>query len=567
MPEEWRLPRRPGDEPPAGFNRVEWGVLRQRGAVDAADAERLLHPADGAVHDPLALRDMDRALLRIRQAVERGERIVVYGDYDADGLTAATLLTTTLERMGADVSAFIPSRFEEGYGLQQEALLKLGRAGTRLVVSVDCGVRALAEVRAAQDSGLDVIVTDHHEPGDELPPGVAVVNPKRLDDVYPFKELSGVGLAFKLAQALVGGQLAGWMESGAMALVAIGTIADLAPLRDENRTLAARGLDQLRRSPPAGVAALIEVAGLQAPRLTARDIGFSIAPRLNAVGRLGSPTAAFRLLRAESVAEARPLATQLDQANRDRQDQTRALLEQARSKMDGLAEIPPLIFDADPSYGEGLLGPAAAKLTEQWNRPAVLVSLQDEIGRGSARSVPGFHITDALEACSALLDRFGGHAAAAGFSVRAERIDELRARLEQLAGEGLEAPGAPPPLEIDALVGPLDVNRRLIEFLDRLEPLGSGFPPPLLGCLGMTVVATRPVGRDKSHLKLVLRHKDRTVDAIAFRGGSQAPERGSRIDLAFYAEREMYMGLEGVRWNVQGIRPAAGGQQGSRRAE
>jgi single-stranded-DNA-specific exonuclease len=558
VPGEWRLPPGASDEPPAGFSRVEWTVLRSRGAVDAADAERLLHPGDGEVHDPLALRDMDRALLRIRQAVERGEHIVVYGDYDADGLTAATLLTTTLELMGADVAAFIPSRFEEGYGLQEEALLKLGREGTRLVISVDCGVRAVAEVRAAQASGLDVIVTDHHEAGAELPPAVAIVNPKRLDDAYPFKELAGVGLAFKLAQALVAGQVPSWMESGALALVAIGTIADLAPLTGENRALAARGLDQLRRSPPAGIAALIAVAGLKAPSLTARDIGFSIGPRLNAVGRLGSATAAFRLLRATSTGEAGPLAAQLDQANRERQDQTRAVLEQARSKMKGLSEVPSLIFDADPSYGEGLLGPAASKLAEEWHRPAVLVSLRGDIGRGSARSVPGFHITEALEACAPLLDRFGGHAAAAGFSVQPEKVAELKACLEHLAREGLEAPGAPPPLEIDALVEPLDVNRRLVDFLDRLEPLGSGFPPPLFGCLGMTVVDTKPVGRDKSHLKLMLRHRDRTVDAIAFRGGRRPLEPGARIDLAFYAEREVYMGLEGIRWNVQDIRPAGG---------
>jgi single-stranded-DNA-specific exonuclease len=566
MPGEWRLPEGPGDEPPAGFNRVEWAVLRNRGARDAQDAERLLHPTEGEIHDPLALRDMAGAVQRIRQSIERGERITVYGDYDADGLTAATLLTTTLEWIGADVAAFIPSRFEEGYGLQEEALLKLAREGTRLVISVDCGVRAIAEVRAAQESGLDIIVTDHHDPADELPPAVAVVNPKRVDDVYPFKDLSGVGLAFKLSQALVGGQVTGWMESGAMALVAVGTIADIAPLRGENRTLAARGLAQLRQAPPAGIAALIEVAGLKPQRLTGRDIGFSIAPRLNAVGRLGSATSAFRLLRAESLTEARPLATQLDQANRERQDQTRAVLEQARSKMEGLSEVPPLIFDADPSYGEGLLGPAAAKLTEEWHRPAVLVSLRGEIGRGSARSVAGFHITDALEACAPLLERFGGHAAAAGFSVAADKVGELRSRLEQLAWERLEAPGAPPPLEIDALVAPFDINRQLIEFLDRLEPLGSGFPPPLLGCLGMTVIDTRPVGRDKSHLKLVLRHRDRTVDAIAFRGGSREVEPGTRIDLAFFAEREVYMGLEGIRWNVQGIRPsvrAAGRAQGS----
>jgi single-stranded-DNA-specific exonuclease len=535
---------------------VEWAVLRNRGARDADDAGRLLHPAGGAVHDPLALRDMDRALARIHRAIQQGERVVVYGDYDADGLTAATLLTTTLELMGADVSAFIPSRFEEGYGLQEEALAKLGQEGTRLVISVDCGVRALAEVQAAQRGGLDVIVTDHHEPGAELPPGVAIINPKRADDVYPFKELSGVGLAFKLAQALIAGKVSNWMEGEALALVAIGTIADLAPLTGENRTLAARGLDQQRRSPPAGVAALIEVAGLKAPRLTARDVGFSIAPRLNAVGRLGSATAAFRLLRATSLAEAQPLAQKLDQANRERQDKTRVVLQQAQSKMEGLAEVPPLIFDADEAYGEGLLGPAAAKLTEEWNRPAVLVSLRGDIGRGSARSVAGFHITEALEACAPLLERFGGHAAAAGFSVRAERVAALKACLERRAREQLEAPGAPPPLEIDALVEPLEVNRKLVDFLDRLEPLGSGFPAPLLVCLGMTVVEAKPVGRDKAHLRLVLRHRGRTVDAIAFRGGSRQATIGARVDLAFYAEREMYMGLESVRWNVQDIRPA-----------
>jgi single-stranded-DNA-specific exonuclease len=280
---------------------------------------------------------------------------------------------------------------------------------------------------------------------------------------------------------------------------------------------------------------------------------------LNAVGRLGSPTAAFELLTARSTADARPLAEELDRANRERQDQTRAVLEQAQGKLGGLAEVPALIFDADRAYGEGLLGPAAAKLVEEWHRPAVLVSLRDDIGRGSARSVKGFHITEALEASAHLLERFGGHAAAAGFSVLPERIPELKAHLERLASDRLESPGAPTPLEIDAVVEPLDVNRRLVDFLDRLEPLGSGFPPPLLACLGMTVVSTRPVGRDRSHLKLVLRHGDRTVDAIAFRGGARSVERGARIDLAFYAEREMYMGLEGIRWNVQGIRPAEAG--------
>jgi single-stranded-DNA-specific exonuclease len=303
----------------------------------------------------------------------------------------------------------------------------------------------------------------------------------------------------------------------------------------------------------------MEVAGLRPARLTGRDVAFSIAPRLNAVGRLGSPSAAFDLLTAPSLEAGRPLAEQLDRANRERQNQTRAVLESAMGKLEALPEMPALILDADPSYGEGLLGPAAAKLVEEFHRPAVLVSVRGDLGRGSARSVAGFHITDALEACAPLLERFGGHAGAAGFSILPERIPELKARLEQAALDRLEAPGAPPPIEIDALVAPLDVSRRFVEFLDRLEPLGSGFPPPLLACLGMTVVATRPVGRERSHLKLVLRHGDRTVEAIAFRGGARSLERGARIDLAFYAEREMYMGLEGIRWNVQAIRPAGPG--------
>jgi single-stranded-DNA-specific exonuclease len=458
---EWRLPAAAG-EPPPGFSRVEWAVLHARGAHDGAEARRLLEPGGGEVYDPLAMRDMAAAVRRIRAAVEAGERIVVYGDYDADGLTAATLLTTVLELMGANVTGFIPSRFEEGYGLQEEALLRLAQEGARLVVSVDCGVRALGEVRAAQERGLDVIVTDHHEPADELPAAVAVVNPKRSDDGYPFKELAGVGLAYKLALALVGQELSSWMERDGMALVAIGTVADLAPLREENRTLAGRGLEQLRRQPSPGVAALIEVAGLRPARLTARDIGFSIAPRLNAVGRLGSADPAFRLLRAATLAEAIPLATRLDQANRERQDQTRLVLDQTKTKLEGLPEIPPLIFDADERYGEGLLGPAAAKLTEEWHRPAVLVSLRGEVGRGSARSVAGFHITDALEACAPLLDRFGGHAAAAGFSVPAAKVDQLRECLERVARERLEAPGRTPPLEVDALVEPVDIHRNLI---------------------------------------------------------------------------------------------------------
>ena len=557
MPSHWRLPPAAAEPPPAEFTPLEWAVLLARGAHDASEAARLLDPASGETHDPWLLHDMDRAVQRLRQAIAGGERIAVYGDYDADGLTATAMLSATLELLGAKVLPFIPSRFEEGYGLQSDAMARLHQEeGCRLVVSVDCGVRAVAEVSAAQQAGLDVIITDHHEPGAELPPGVAVVNPKREDDSYPFKELSGVGLAYKVAQAVSDGALRGWIEAEALTYVAVGTIADIVTLTDENRVLVARGLNRLREFPPPGIAALMEVSAVNRRRLTARDVGFSIAPRLNAAGRLGSAMEAFHVLRAQELSQARPLAERLDRANRERQERTRQLLAQARSRLEGALVIPALIFDADPEYGEGILGPAASKLAEEWSRPAVLVSLRGEIARGSARSVPGFHITQALEDCAPLLDRFGGHAAAAGFSLQTERVAELRSRLEGLAAQRLVSPGEPPPLEVDAVVEPLDVNRRLIDFLDRLEPLGTGFPVPLFVCRGMTVVEAKPVGRDGAHLRLTLRHKGRTVDAIAFRTADGPVMRGGKIDLAFHAERETYMGLESVRWNVQAMRPA-----------
>lgn len=550
------MPVRDPSPGPEGYSPVQWAVLASRGVGDAAQAAELLRPEAGPTHDPFLLSDMAAAVARIRRAIGSGERIAVYGDYDADGLTAAALLSRSLEALGARVAPFIPSRFEEGYGLEAEALGRLAAEGCRLVISVDCGARAVGEALVARELGLDLIITDHHEPGPSLPQALAVINPKRPGDEYPFKELSGVGLAYKLAEALAPSSGSG-SDGQALAYVAVGTIADLAPLVDENRTLCARGLAQLRASPPPGLAALIEVGGLRRERITARDIGFSIGPRLNAAGRLGSPQAAFGLLRAETLSEGRPLAESLDRANRERQDKTNELLKQTRERLMARGDVPALIFDADPEYGEGLLGPAASKLVEEWSRPAVLVSVRGNEARGSARSVTGFHITQALEACAPLLEKFGGHAAAAGFSLPTDRLADLRRELEGLAAAGLQAPGIAAPLEIDVVVEPEEIDWYLLGFLDRLEPMGQGFPPPLFACLGMTVTAARPVGREQAHLKLSLRRGGRTVEAIAFRQGRAAPARGEVVDVAFYAERESYQGLESVRWNVQRLRTAA----------
>jgi single-stranded-DNA-specific exonuclease len=554
----WHLPE-DGGAPPGDLTRLQWAVLRSRGIRSLEALGALLDPATGPEHDPMALPGMGDAVARLREALERGEAIVVYGDYDADGVTSAALLTRALEAAGASVRAFIPSRFEEGYGLQQEALARLHAEGARLVVSVDCGVRAIGEVAFAQGLGLDVVVTDHHEPGESLPPALAVVNPKREDSAYPFRGLSGVGLAYKLARALTGGAPLGLDESHALAYLAVGTIADLAPLVDENRSLVARGLRALRESPPPGLLCLMEVARVTPARLTARDVAFGIGPRLNAAGRLGSAQDAYRLLVASSLREARPLAEALDQANRERQGQTQKLLERVTTKLDARAEAPALIFDADESYGEGLLGPAASKIVEEWHRPAVLVAIRGAEGRGSARSVAGFDITQALESCAPLLTRFGGHEAAAGFTVPVDRLSDLRARLEAVAEQGVEAPGRPPAIDIDAVVTPDEVNDELMDFLDRLEPFGVGFPPPLFACMGMTLMGSKPIGRDQAHLRLLLRHPSGAREGIAFRQGHRRPKSGARIDVAFYAERDRYQGVETIRWNVQSMRAAADG--------
>lgn len=552
----WRLPAAVAEAPP-GFSRIEWAVLQSRGIPDTAAAERILEPTRGPEYDPFQLKDMATAVERIRGAIGKHEPIVVYGDYDADGLTGTALLVEALEGLGAEVRAFIPSRFEEGYGLQEAALVRLHEEGCRLVVSVDCGARAAGEVARAASIGLDVIVTDHHEPGDDLPRATALVNPKQPGDGYPFKGLAGVGLAYKLAQALC--DPTGLLPAGAAGKLAIGTIADLAPLEDENRTLVARGLRELRGSPSAGLSELMTVAGVNRRRLTARDVAFGLGPRLNAAGRLGSAQTSYDLLRTTDPAQASRLAEALNTANRDRQEQTKRLLDGVQERLEAEGEPAALIFEASEAFGEGLLGPAAAKLVEEWHRPAVLVALRGDEARGSARSIPGFHITRALEACAPLLSRFGGHEAAAGFSLARERVPELAEALVRVAAEGIATPGAPLPVEIDALVTPDEVNAGLMDFLDRLEPMGSAFPPPLFACLGMTLMEAKAVGKDSAHLRLVLRHPRGGQEAIAFRHGRRRAKRGSVLDVAFYAERDAYLGVETIRWNVQSLRYSSGG--------
>jgi single-stranded-DNA-specific exonuclease len=509
----------------------------------------------GAPGDPWLLADMAAAVERLLAARNAGQTVVVYGDYDADGVCATALLYETLRAAGCAARWYIPDRFEEGYGLNPSALTRLKAEGADLVVSVDCGIRSVEAAESARRAGLDLIVSDHHLPGRELPRAVAVVNPNRHDDPYPFKGLSGAGVALKVARALL--EAAGVAEPpGMVELVAIGTIADLAPLQGENRTLVRAGLRSLGSTLRPGLQALGERAGLDLRQLTANSVGFSLAPRLNAAGRLANAALAVELLLAGPGPEAVARAEALDRLNRERQRLTTEMVEHARRTAIPSQGPSALIAACDPTFHEGVVGLVAGRLADEYFLPAVVATVQSGSIRGSARSIPDFHITHALDECSELLARFGGHAAAAGFGLEAANWEPFVAKLAGIAGRELAGVELQPRLAIDALVGFDQLDDELMRFLDRLEPCGEGNPAPLLATRQAAVLSKRAVGADHKHLKLTLRQGGRAFDAIGFNLGDRLAEVTPSIDLAFRLERNEYRGVTSLQLVVEDFRPS-----------
>jgi single-stranded-DNA-specific exonuclease len=541
----------------SGFGRIEVEVLLARGIGSAEEAEAFLRPTEGRLHSAWSLSGMESAVRRIQKSIESLEPIAVYGDYDADGLSAAALLHSVLARLGADVEVYIPNRFDEGYGLHAASLERLAAAGRRLVITVDCGVRAVAEAEAARSLGLSLIVTDHHAPGPVLPAADVVVNPRQSGDDYPDKNLAGVGVAFKLAEALCE-RAGGKVPASLLGLVAVGTIADMVPLVGENRVLAALGMGALNESPSTGLAALINVARVSGGRLQARDVAFGLAPRLNAAGRMGTPEDALRLLLTEDPGEAARLAGELESANRRRQVQTGEATNAARTLLGPEITDLSLLFASEESFSEGIIGLVAAKLTEEFYRPAVVVAKGGEFSKGSARSVAGFDITRALDTCAELLERHGGHAAAAGFAVRTDRLDDLRQRLLALAAPAMQGLEGSPVLRVDARLSFREIDGRLWKFVQRLEPCGSGNPEPLFATEATTVVSQRAVGGAGDHLKLRLEQDGRMLNGIAFRRGSLAGHLARRVDVAYRLQRNDYWGTPELELGVEALRPSEG---------
>jgi len=537
-------------------------VLFNRGFADDPSARAYLRGEPNSNTDPFQITDMQVAIERIRYALANNEPIAIYGDYDVDGVTATALLVETLKKLGADVRGYIPNRFDEGYGLNNNALDELKADGVKLVITVDCGIRSPAEAAHAQTIGLDLIISDHHHPDDDnLPPALAVINPKRHGDIYPDKDLAGVGIAYKIAEALLtktdqADVVNGQILNSLLDLVALGTVADLAPLVGENRVLVKKGLKQMRQTTRQGLFSLAAVADISLAKVNAGNIGFGLGPRLNAAGRLKEALAAFELLTTTDVFRAGELAQQLDMQNRERQRITRDM--QTRAEEIALNDDPNahLLFAAHEEFNSGVVGLAASRLTEKYYRPAIVASKGEEETRGSCRSIPEFHITDALDQCADLLVRHGGHAAAAGFTVRNENIEALVSKLKAIAEEKLAGSDLKPTVTADAEVDLSEIRPEVYEKgLKYLEPTGYGNREASFVARNVKVKSSRIVGSDGKHLKMSLEDsKGIAHDAIGFRLGDWHKSMPPQVDVLFTYEPNEYNGRVTYQLNLKDLK-------------
>ena len=548
-------------------------LLYNRGLRDEAAIASYLKGEDAIRENPFRLTDMPAAVSRIVQAIEAREVICVYGDFDADGVTATVLMTTALQRAGAQVGAYIPNRVDEGYGLNVEALRSIADRGAALLVTVDCGIRSVAEVAEAVALGMDVILTDHHSIGPHLPPALAVINPRRDASAGRFQHLAGVGVAYRLAQGVLravsqqpwsqlSADEAAEEEQALLDLVAIGTVADLMPLRGENRSLVRRGLSELRQGRRAGLLALMEMASVPRAGVDSAAISFRLAPRINAAGRLASAKLAYDLLRCDEYADAYDLAMKLENLNQQRQSMTIAAHAVAEKQLaDVDPSTAPILFVASAEFQAGIVGLAAGKLSEQFYRPAVVVEQGEEFCRGSVRSIAEFDIIAALDRVDGLLVRHGGHSRAAGFTVRAEQLPALQEALEELAAQALGSlDELRPTLHIDDELTIDQIDWALQGQLARLEPVGRQNEPGLFLCRNCRVRNVRRVGGGK-HLKLVIDGHDHSpvLDGIGFGLGERAAglQVGSLIDIVFALEVNQWRGRRSLQLNVQDLRSSA----------
>src|SRR5438552_5909567 len=537
-------------------------LLCQRGLTDPDLASRFLKPSLDHLHDPMALADMGVAVDRILAAIANKERIAIHGDYDVDGVTSTVILRRALELLGADVVHFIPERLKDGYGLQPVAIERLHADGVALVVSVDCGIRGADAGRRARELGVDLIITDHHEPDAELPPALAVINPKRTDCSYPDKYLAGVGVALKVVQALCRRTSHDNWLPGFIKAAALGTLADVVPLVGENRVIAKIGLDLLTKGPhKVGLRALLDVSGLTGKTIDSYHIGFMLAPRVNAAGRMSTPDIAARLLLAAEEAraeEVRQLALQLDGENVRRQEEEAEILAAAKKIVTTDPDIGArsILVVAGDGWHRGVIGIVASKLVDAFHRPAIVLSIEDGVAHGSCRSIPRFDMLGALERCAHLLSRFGGHKQAAGLTLDAARIKELRFAVNEVADETLGPDDLMPRLRIDGDLTFRGITGGVAAGIASLAPFGAGNPRPVFAARGVEII-DGPRKLKERHLKMALKQDGRIFRAVAWRAAERhdyLTEHKAALDVAFSLEQNQYNGETFVELTLADLR-------------
>ena len=539
------------------YSAVFRQILHGRGVTRASQLDPWLTSDLGDAPDPFLLKDMAIACDLIGEAVKAGRRIAVYGDYDADGVTSCVTLTRGLRAVGADVITYIPNRFTEGYGLNGEALKELAERGVSLVITCDCGTNSV-EVARGRPAGMQLIVTDHHEVGAERAPVDALINPKQPDCPYPFDGLAACGVAYKLLVALERRVFPGQLDpTASLDAVALGTVADVVPLQAENRAIVRAGLQRLTESPGSGCRALLAVANIKGP-VTAEHLAFQLGPRINAAGRMEDAVLALDLLMADSLEQAAPLAARLQEQNAERQQLTAEIVREAKAQVTELEDEAAVIVMGSPQWPLGVLGLAASRLVEEYYRPTFIFNMEGDAWRGSARSIQGFHLVECLQHCAPLLDRFGGHAMAAGLTVRRDQFQALKECLNEYAGSRLQRPAFSRPIRAEATATLADLKPSLHQEIHQLAPFGVGNREPWLISRDLEVLRAETFGTGARHLRLYLKDRTASAEAFAFDRGASAAHLspGRRIDVVYGLDCERWDGLDRVRLHLKDVRPS-----------
>ena len=536
------------------------GLLYNRGITDYESAQRFLNPSLEHITDPFRIPDMKRAATRLLRSIYANERIMIYGDYDVDGITGTATMARCLSELGADVQSYIPKRLEEGYGINIEAIEQAASQGVKVIVTVDCGISAYNEVERAKELGMDVIITDHHQPGENIPSCTAVVNPKLMADELGQDNLAGVGVAFKLCQAVH--SLIGADSSSDpvkyMDLVALGTIADMVPLVGENRAIANFGMQQMMQTLNPGLACLLESCNLYGRPLSATNISYTLAPRLNAVGRLGDASVAVELFLTDENDKAANIASMLAEENRRRQEIEAVISEQAVGMLEAKdISTMNVIVLASEGWHQGVVGTVASRMVESYNRPAILISMANGEGRGSGRSIGGFDLHAALTECSDCLVRFGGHAQAAGLTLRADMLDQFKDKINFVASQQIISSQLIPVLKVDAVLRPQRITMDLAREIMKLQPYGLSNPEPVFVTNKLEINDIRGVGNDGRHLKLRLSRDGILLSAIGYNMGSRISDFDddrSPVDVAYTIDVSHYNGNEYLQLVLKDIR-------------